>query len=387
MPRISNLRLTQKLCSQLEPLAHSSKIYRCSEARGLGLKVNPNGRKTFVFSYSVSGRERRMTLGDFGAWTLARAKKRTEELRRMVDQGIDPLAKKEAERQAPTMKSIWVWYCDHFLEDASQSHKRDISASWDRLIIPHFGGQTKLKDLSKAEIQAFLNRVSKAHGPVMSNRCHSYLRAVLQKAQNDGWIASNPARGGIARNTEQGRDRFLSTKEFTRLLSALSEKEGNTSADAILMIALTGARKGQALAMRWCDVDLEAGIWLAPPSTTKTKRTHRVHLNSMAIDLLQKREQHATNDTFVFPSDSRAGHLLEVRKTWETVKVEAGIEDCRLHDLRHTFASFLVSEGRSLEMIGAMLGHSQTQTTKRYAHLLDEPLREASESIARIAKG
>lgn len=387
MPRLSSTRLTQKICSEIAAPVTSSKIYRCSGTRGLGLKVTAKGRKTFVFSYSIAGRERRITLGEFGAWTLARAKKRVVELRRLVDQGIDPLAQKEAERKAPTMKSVWSWYTDHFLLKHSQSHKRDLSAAWEKIILPYFGNQTKLQNLSKAGIQAFLDRVTRERGEVTSNRCHSYLRSVLQKAHNDGLLASNPAAGGITRNGEQGRERFLTQKEFADLLAALLSRPDDTSAHAILMIALTGARKGQVLSMRWADINLKEAVWTAPASTTKTKRTHRVFLNSLALKLLKKRAFEAADQPFVFPSHSIAGHLLSVRKTWRSATATANIHNCRIHDLRHTFASFLVSEGKSLEMIGALLGHSQTQTTKRYAHLFDDPLRRASEAIVKYSKG
>ncbi|WP_209349487.1 site-specific integrase [Pontixanthobacter sp. CEM42] len=385
MPKLSTIRLTQKFCSEALASSSSAKTYRCCEVRGLGLKVSPPGRKVFIFSYSIEGREKRLTIGQFGPWTLAGAKKRASELRREVDQGRDPLGEKVAAKSAPTFANVWGWYRDHFFAGLSESHKRDLKASWERTIIPYFGANTKLQQLSKAEIQAFLDKVSKDRGKVTANRSHSYLRSVLAKAENDGWIDSNPAAGGIRRNSEHGRERYLSEREFGELTKALERRRGEASADAIAIMMFTGARKTQTLKMRWADINFEAGLWIAPSSSTKNQKPHRVQLNSIAHAILRQRFKSAGSNEFVFPSCSATGRLQEVRKTWGSLKREAQITNCRLHDLRHTFASFLVSDGKTLELIGAMLGHSQMQTTKRYAHLQDAPLKEAAESIIKFA--
>lgn len=385
MPRLSHFRLTHEACNKAEVPDNSARLIRCSEIRGLALRVSPIGKKTFVFAYSIAGRERRMTLGEFGPWTLARAKRRAAELRRTVDLGLDPLAEKQQDRDAPNLSDVWVWYQQHFFAKQSEAHKRDLKASWEKHILPHFGSKTKLKEVSKAGIQRFLDNLSQTNGPVLANRCHSHLRSVLQKAVNDGWIDANPARGGIQRNVENGRERYLSREEFVALCRTLEAQRGDPSADAIYVLALTGARKSQTLQMRWADLDLTNAVWFAPAASTKSKKPQKVFLNSKVLAVLQERWMKRQSEVYVFPSNSSSGHLNEVRKTWSSVKAEAKIENCRLHDLRHTFASFLVSDGKSLEVIGAMLGHTQAQTTKRYAHLRDEALKDASESIAFIA--
>ncbi len=385
MPRLSSQRLTQKFCVNAPAPIGSAKTIRCSEIRGLGLKVSPSGNRTFTFSYSFEGRERRMTIGQLGVWTLAGAKKRAAELRKEIDNGRDPLAKKIAAKNAPTLAETWRWYQVHFFEGLSESHKRDLKASWERTIIPYFGASTKLQQLSKAGIQSFVDKTSTLRGGVFANRCHSYLRSVLEKAKHDKWIEMNPAAGGIRRNPEHGRERYLSEQEFGRLTEVLKRRRGDSSADAITVIMFTGVRKSQALQMQWKDIDFDQSIWTCPSASTKNRKPHRVQLSSLALELLKQRSKIATSKRFVFPGNGATGHLREVRKTWASIKREAKITDCRLHDLRHTFASFLVSNGKSLEMIGAMLGHSQMQTTKRYAHLRDDPLKEAAESIARLA--
>jgi integrase len=185
---------------------------------------------------------------------------------------------------------------------------------------------------------------------------------------------------------------------------------------------LTGARKSEVLNATWEMFDLENGIWTKPSSHTKQRKLHRVPLGGHAINLLQQIKQQADEDflkeqrknkiakksPYVFPGPT-GQPLQEVRRTWNTVCRKAGLIDqipkkdrngkivkdkkgnpvmmewpnVRLHDLRHSFASILVSSGASLPLIGQMLGHTQVQTTQRYAHLYDDPMREAAELVGK----
>jgi integrase len=131
--------------------------------------------------------------------------------------------------------------------------------------------------------------------------------------------------------------------------------------------------------------DLERGIWVKPSAHTKQRREHRVPISAAAIDLLSRLKSTATG-AFVFPGRN-GGPLTDVKRTWQAVRGEAGLPDVRLHDLRHTYASLLASAGQSLPIIGALLGHTQAQTTARYAHLLDDPLRAATEHVGSLLIG
>ncbi len=158
-------------------------------------------------------------------------------------------------------------------------------------------------------------------------------------------------------------------------------------ADAIRLLMLTGARRSEVLSATWDAFDLDAGVWTKPSSHTKQKKPHRVPLSPPALQLLQKiraREKHSSG--YIFPSRARSKHphLTELKKSWNRICQLAEIEGVRIHDLRHTYASILVSGGASLPIIGALLGHTQVQTTHRYAHLMDNPLREATTQVAAI---
>lgn len=211
------------------------------------------------------------------------------------------------------------------------------------------------------------------------------------------WVERNPARG-IERFPEERRERFLSPDEINRLsqalidhvASAIRPNEANKVANAIRLLMLTGARRSEVLSATWDMFDLDAGVWTKPSSHTKQKKPHRVPLSPPALQLLQKiraREKHSSS--YIFPSRARSTrpHLTELKKSWSRICRLADLEGVRIHDLRHTYASILVSGGASLPIIGALLGHTQDQTTHRYAHLMDNPLREATTRVAAIIDG
>ncbi len=191
---------------------------------------------------------------------------------------------------------------------------------------------------------------------------------------------------GVAKNTEHHRRRYLSGDELGRLVAALNDHPDRQVANAVRMLLLTGARRGEVLSMRWADVDLTDGKWSKPPSSTKQEKHHEVPLSAPARALLAsiRDEQAAPGRAlgeFVFPSTGKKGHLVEIKKGWATLCKAAGIKNLRLHDLRHSYASALASGGASLPLIGALLGHSSPTTTHRYAHLFQDPQRAAAEKI------
>ena len=135
------------------------------------------------------------------------------------------------------------------------------------------------------------------------------------------------------------------------------------------------------LSATWDQFDLDAGYWVKPAASVIQKRLHRVSLSQPALDLLHEMRGNARSERFLFPGKNADGPVADIKKSWGTICAKAQIEGVRLHDLRHTYASLLASAGQSLPIIGALLGHTQAQTTQRYAHLLDDPLRAATEKF------
>jgi integrase len=193
---------------------------------------------------------------------------------------------------------------------------------------------------------------------------------------------TNPVKG-IERNKEYHRRRYLSGDELVRLTKALAKHPERQAADAIRLLLLTGARRGEVLSMRWDDI--ADGVWSKPPSSTKQKEHHQIPLSAPALQLLADiRKRQRPRAEFVLPSHGTSGHRVELKKDWAALCKAAGIEGLRVHDLRHSYASQLVSGGASLPLIGALLGHSNPATTHRYAHLFRDPLKEATERVGAV---
>jgi integrase len=237
------------------------------------------------------------------------------------------------------------------------------------------------------------------------------LRKAFNLAKRWGWRQDNPATG-VRRNREERRERFLTPEELTRLTAALAAHPERTSADAIHLLILTGARRSEVFGATWDQFDLDRGVWVKPAAQTKQRRLHRVPLSGSALELLRRRAAAAAGP-YVFPGRVPDRPLSYATSTWLAVCAAAGLTEMvprrdrsgqalsdaaggplmmpwptlRIHDLRHTYASLLASRGLSLPVIGALLGHTAPQTTARYAHLLDEPLRVATEAVAEMVAG
>jgi integrase len=374
--------LTDKTVKGLPAPADRNTTFWDESVPGFGIRVNASGSRNFVFNYRIrSGRERRLTIGAFGPWSTVSARAEAKRLQARVDLGEDPLAEIQSERDAQTMADLFQRYAEEHLPRKSKG-----SIANDKTLINKWlSGMRALKvdEVTHSDIDAIHRRITRAGHPTNANRAVALLSKMFSLAMKWGWRKDNPTLH-VERNREQPRNRYLNENELARLKVALAECEHRQSADAIRLLLFTGARKSEVLAATWDQFDLEAGIWTKPSSHTKQRREHRIPLSAGAVDLLH--ELHARNgrSQFLFPLG--ADHQLDLRRAWRTISKAAGLSGVRVHDLRHSFASLLASSGLSLPIIGQMLGHTQAQTTQRYSHLLDEPLRAAAEAAhARIA--
>ena len=211
--------------------------------------------------------------------------------------------------------------------------------------------------------------------PYVANRVRSLLNHMFKLATIEWQVRSDNPVTGVAKFPEEPRERYLTHDELARLLHVLPLGTNEASANVVRICILSGARSAsEVMNATWKQFDLDAGVWTKPKST-KQKKIHRVRLSEAAQELLHKMRDEASPDAvFLFPSRSKVGHLTTIKKAWARWREAANIPDVRVHDLRHTYASMLVSQGETLPVIGALLGHTQPATTARYAHLYDEPL-------------
>jgi integrase len=377
--------------------------------RGFGVKVMASGRKTYVVSYYFDGVEREYVIGDSEALTCAEARKKAREVRQKAKDGTDPQGQRVAAREAPTVRELAKRAVEDHFSKRRPSTRRDVYgdhvdekgypaggqiAKW---IIPTLGG-LKVADIRPAHVEALHAKVTKAGSPIRANRCVATLSKMMSLAIRWEYRPenTNPCKGAIERNPETKRKRYLSPAELVRLSEALSTHSNQRTADLIRLLTLTGARRGEAMAAKWADIDLEAGIWNKPGSTTKQKTDHHLPLSAPALQLLLRmkeaaeqkaREGRSEASPYLFPGRDGTGCLRDIKKSWAALRKAAAIESARLHDLRHTVASVLVSSGASLPLIGAILGHSNPGTTARYSHLYTDPLREAAERVGAIVSG
>lgn len=375
------VRLTDQIAKGLCPPVKGNRIVYDDQVRGFGLRVTKAGRKAFVLNYRISGRERRMTIGAYPDWTVVGARKQAEEFRREVDIGIDPLQRREDKRAEPTIEDLFERYCSEHLPKKSESSVRNDIQMWQKSILPTMR-RRKVADITFDEVDALHRKITR-RAPIQANRTISLLRKAFNLAKRWGWLKTNPATG-LQLNPENKRTRYLSEDEIARLLSALEANPNRTSCDLITFLMLTGCRRGEAFTATWAQFDPAMRVWEKPAASTKQRKLHRVPVSSAVTALLERRKA-TSKSPYIFASPTGMP-LTDVKKTWARVCNNADICDVKMHDLRHTFASVLVSKGLSLPIIGAMLGHTQTQTTARYAHLYDSTLSHAAKVVADTLK-
>jgi integrase len=210
--------------------------------------------------------------------------------------------------------------------------------------------------------------------PYEANRTLETLRRLFNLGVKWGWTNRNPAIG-IERNQETPRNDYLNPKQIEAIFAALP---ANTSSDVIRTLLLTGCRPSEAVRMTWTQVDLDGGVWTKPAAGTKQRRQHRVPLSPAALEVIKRQPQRGP---LVFTRHDGTP-VAKVDKTWHKALRDAGVPYHRLYDCRHSVASMLASNGVSLQVVGAVLGHSVIATTQRYAHLYDEEVRKAVDIVA-----
>jgi integrase len=413
------MRLTDKVAQTLAPprdkhsVIHYDSGHR-SAVPGFGLRLTRNGSRSWVYNFRhrTTGVERRMTKGSLAAWNSEQAREEAKRLRRIVEQDGDPLQQREDERTAPTVDTLLDRY---EAEHCPRKRTGDADKAMIRLWLRPALGRLKVKDVSFADIDALHRKITASGSPYAANRVLSLASKAFSLAMRWRYRTDNPAKG-VERNLEDKRSRYLDGDELARLLAALGNHKDEPSASVIRLAIMTGARRGEILAMRWADLDLKAGKWIKPSAHTKQKKEHPLPLSAPArlllADVKAKAEAKAKverveESAFVFPG--RDGEpRKELKKAWSAICGEAGLADrvpqktrdgkmirtredeprmrwrpsVRFHDLRHTYAAILASGGASLPLIGALLGHTQPSTTARYTHLFDDPQRKAVERVA-----
>jgi len=444
MPKLSEIRLTKRVVEAAQP----GETVSDSEVRGFRLVVSATGTRRFVAAYRVGpkGKSSKKAIGAFPTFTVDQAREAAREILRKARAGIDPQAEEraareaeEAARNAPTVADLAQVYLDDYapsqaLRPATITHARQLSG----IAIEALGTKkveavtiTDIRKLHGDTRTAGIARGNK--GVYQANRLLALLSKMFSLGIERGWRADNPCKG-VRKFPEDQRWQNLSESEVTRLLRACenyaaglrpvspnddpetvsykttplpaSERRSTDreAAAAIRLLLFTGARLQEVLKAEWSQFDLERGLWEKPSSHTKTKRIHRLELEGPALETVRTMAKNKSHSVYLFPGSTEKrrkeapadiatgeaagiGPRADLKRPWISITSMARLEGVRIHDLRRTLASFMLSGGSTLATVGKALGHTQASTTARYATLEDSVQREGLKAAGERMQG
>ncbi len=376
-------KLTKRQIEALEPREKDYFVWD-SELPGFGIRVFPTGRKQFVVQYRYGRVSRRMSLGKFGAITPDQARGLALEALVKLRKDIDPIAEKRAKREALLVRELAERFDEeHIAVHLKASTAKEYRRNLELFILPAIG-HLRIVDVTRADIAKYHH--DWRHRPYQANRNIEIISKMFNLAELWGLRpdGTNPRRH-IKKYPEKKRERYFSAGELQAIGRVLGEMEEErielpSAIAAIRLLLFTGCRLNEILTLKWEHVDLNGPALRLPESKTGAKV---VHIGQAAISVLEEIKR-LDDNPWVIVGRNPGAHLTDLQPFWQRVRGRAGLKDARIHDLRHTFASVAVSNGQSLPMIGKLLGHTQVQTTARYAHLANEPVLEAANDISSL---
>lgn len=369
----NRIRLTEAAIARLRPRAREYTVWD-NRIPGFGVRVRPNGGVSYILLQKTHGRWRRVSLGSVASQTVEHARRRGYVLIGKVESKTLP----QTPCSVPLFRDFVVgqWKSAHF-PGYKPSTRKSANGYLTGQLLPAFGS-TALNRITSRQVLHWFSRYSQS-APGGANTALRILRAILNFAVACGHIETNPT-AGVQPNRRDPRSRFLSQHEVRRLHHVLDEQSGKRpaarqEADIIRLLLLTGCRLGEILNLRWCEVD---GDMLALGDSKTGPRT--VHLSAQARQIIERQSHGAS--AYVFPSPRKADCPRSLHlPSWNSIRRRAGIEDVRIHDLRHNFASHAVMNGIPVPVVSRLLGHSNVRMTLRYSHLAEKDIEAAAERV------
>lgn len=356
---------------------------RDTDCRGLCVEVRSTGGKTYFLSYrDTQGRQRSFKLANAADVSVQQARELCERARARVAMGEElkspptPQAAIAVEvARAPTLNTFFEKRYLPFIKSNNSSGQSDVSLYKNH--IKPLLGKLRLHDITYEHIGTVIDKAKSKLAHSTCNRLVVLLRYIFNLAikwETPG-ITKNPTANYSIKQPAMFRERYLSADEVQRLLEELNCSLNRQLKYIVPFLLLTGARKTEVLTARWCDIDFERKFWRIPIS--KNGRARHVPLSAAAVALLNSMPNKRNALIFANPETDKA--YSNIYGSWNTARMRAGLADVRMHDLRHSFASFLVNAGCSLYEVQKILGHSQIKITQRYSHLSQASLLRAAE--------
>lgn len=365
------------------PTGKRSKIYRDSVVRGLGVKLDPGGKRMYFWSRKVGAKAQWRTIGEFELTTLDEARAKAEEhniaRKKWKETGENPLAPPSG----VTLGEVFAAYVERHVRLTPSHPERaadGVAGQARRCLKPFL--DRKVASIRRGELLALRESVHKERGPSAANKLLQTIRAAVNWAvESELYKGANVAEG-IPMFKEKKRRRFLYKHELDALRDALDKTPNRDLVDFVRLALMTGARKSDIYSMRWSDVALDRRTWLVPQP--KGGEPYLIALTDPAVEILRARQN---GSAWVFPTNplnpSKSGHVMDMKRSWGQLLKLAGIEDVHQHDLRRTLASWQAAGGASLLVVGKSLGHKSTAATQIYAQLDLGPVRESVEAATR----
>ena len=385
---MSVLRLNSRSLSELTCKPGRSKTdYRDSTCKGLLLEVRASGGKTWYLAYvNQRGQRRQHRLGDLRDLSLSQARTLADRYRTSVAMGDDPAEQAARLKQVPTF--------GEFVEQQFLPHLKLSKRSWGcdvsllRCHLLPFLADKPLNAITRAEVLAFqVGKLDEGLAPGTVYRVMVLLRHALKLAIE--WevpgLEVNPCAKVPLPKVNNERQRFLSPEEAQTLLAAVHASPNDQLEAIVLFLLLTGARKREALDAKWECIQWDQRRWFIP--ITKTGQPRHVPLSEGALLVLRRQQLITGHSKWLFPNPATGEPFQSIYNSWNSARKLADLADVRIHDLRHSFASFLINDGRSLYEVQQLLGHRSSSMTQRYAHLADGTLLAASGSASKVLMG
>ena len=370
--------LTKRVIDSLTATA-VDQFYFDDEVKGFAVRVMVSGTMTYLVQYRAKGRTRRVKIGRVGTLTVDEARKEAKAILGRVAKGENPAADIEQHRRAPRLKDV----CERFMTDhvetrCKPSSQREYRRAIDLFINPALGAY-KIGDITRKEISEFHHKYRDR--PYQANRSLGVLSKLFNLLEvwglrTDG---TNPCRH-VAKYPERRREAFLDLSELAHLNQVLEQRlhEGIESiyvVSALRLLMFTGCRLSEIQTAQWSFIQ---GRHLCLPDSKTGAR--RIALSEQALAVLAQIPR-LDGNPFIIAGSVEGAHLTDLQRPWRRIRAEAGFPTLRIHDLRHSFASNALQQGIDLFTVKELLGHTQIQTTMRYAHMADEPLRIATNKL------
>jgi integrase len=372
-------KLTKRSVEALLPMAKDYFVWD-DEIKGFGVRIMTSGRRTYQAQYRKGGRTRRISLGRHGNITTEQARLKAREVMGLVAKGDNPAEEIAQHRRAPSIGVLCERFFEtHVLENCKPTTQAEYRRCIENFIKPAIGA-FRVVDVERKDVVELHNRHRAI--PYQANRTLGVLSKMFNLAEIWGLRpdGSNPCRH-VPKYREKKRERFLSQGELQRLGQVLSEVESEGSETPFIIAAfrlliLTGCRLGEIQTLKW---EYITPRHMELPDTKTGAR--RIPLPQAARDVLDALPRYAGNP-YVVAGKLEGRFATDFQHPWRRIRARADLPEVRIHDLRHTYASMAVSGGMPIQMVGRLLGHSQLQTTMRYAHLADDPVLEAAQQNA-----